>query len=355
MRYFTLPALVLALMFPTLAQAASFDGASLSPLWAVPFAGILLSIAVMPLATPAFWHHHYGKVSAAWALAFLLPFAALYGPALAGVQLVHAMLAEYIPFIILLTALYTVAGGIHIRGNLHGAPGLNVAILAIGATLASFMGTTGASMLLIRPLVRANDNRMHKAHVVVFFIFIVSNAGGSLTPLGDPPLFLGFLKGVDFFWTAKNILPETLLVVGALLALFYLLDRYYYAKEGVLPVDPTPDTRGISIDGKANFALLVCVVGLVLLCGLLEVAGGVRRVRHAGRPAGTGARCRPDRRRPGLAAHHGRCGAPGQPLRMGADGRGGQAVRRHLPDHHPGDRDAAGRHRGTVRRGGRPP
>ena len=181
------------LALPNLAAAADFDGAQLTAVWGIPFAGILLSIALMPLLAPHFWHHHYGKVSAAWSLSFLLPFAVIFGANVAGVNLVHALLAEYIPFIILLTALYTVSGGIYIRGNLHGSPGLNTAILAIGAVLASFMGTTGASMLLIRPLIRANDNRKHVAHVVVFFIFIVSNAGGSLTPLGDPPLFLGFL------------------------------------------------------------------------------------------------------------------------------------------------------------------
>ncbi|MGQ2996407.1 sodium:proton antiporter [Variovorax sp.] len=262
---------LVAAMVPLLvagpALAADFDGGSLSPLWGVPFAGILLSIALMPLLAPSFWHHHYGKVSAAWALAFLLPFAALHGPALAGTQLMHALVAEYIPFIVLLTTLFTVAGGIHIRGNLHGAPGLNTAILAIGAVLASFMGTTGASMLLIRPLIRANDNRVHRVHVVVFFIFIVSNVGGSLTPLGDPPLFLGFLKGVDFFWTARNILPDTMFVLGVLLVLFYLIDRHYYRKEGILPVDPTPDTRGIGFDGAANFWLLAGVVALVLMSG----------------------------------------------------------------------------------------
>lgn len=261
-------AALLPMMFPALATAAEFDASRLSPLWGVPFAGILLSIALMPLAAPAVWHHHYGKISAAWALAFLLPFAAIHGPSLAGAQLVHALLAEYIPFIVLLTALFTVAGGIHIRGNLHGAPGLNTALLAIGAVLASFMGTTGASMLLVRPLIRANDNRVHKAHVVVFFIFIVSNVGGSLTPLGDPPLFLGFLKGVDFFWTAKNILPETLFVLAALLALFYAIDRHYYRKEGVLPFDPTPDTPRIGFDGAANFALLGGIVFFVLLSGI---------------------------------------------------------------------------------------
>ncbi|WP_418128833.1 sodium:proton antiporter [Variovorax sp. 375MFSha3.1] len=259
--------LPLLFLFPALASAAEFDGGSLSPLWGVPFAGILLSIALLPLLAPAFWHHHYGKVSAAWALAFLLPFAATFGVGFAGVQFVHALVAEYIPFIILLTALFTVAGGIHIRGNLRGAPGLNTAILAIGAVLASFMGTTGASMLLIRPLIRANDDRVHKVHVIVFFIFIVSNAGGALTPLGDPPLFLGFLKGVGFFWTAQNILWETLFILAVLLVLFYAIDRHYYRKEGVLPVDPTPDTPRIGFDGAANFWLLGGVVALVLLSG----------------------------------------------------------------------------------------
>ncbi|RZL95946.1 MAG: sodium:proton antiporter [Variovorax sp.] len=245
------------------------NGAELSPLWGVPFAGLLLSIALMPLLVPTFWHHHYGKVAAAWALAFLLPFALRFGASATSHEIVHALLAEYIPFIILLTALFTVAGGIHIRGNLHGAPGLNVAILAIGAVLASFMGTTGASMLLIRPLIRANDNRVHKAHVVVFFIFIVSNIGGSLTPLGDPPLFLGFLKGVEFFWTAKNILPDTLFLLAALLAIFYAIDTWFYRREGVLPVDPTPDTRpGIAFEGARNFWLLAGIVFFVLLSGI---------------------------------------------------------------------------------------
>ena len=206
-------------VLPGIARAADIDGSALSVLWGVPFAGILLSIAVMPLLAPIFWHHHFGKIAAGWALAFLLPFAVAFGPAAAGASFLHALVAEYIPFVILLTALFTVAGGIYIRGNLHGSPLLNTGILAIGAVLASFMGTTGASMLMIRPLIRANDNRKHTAHVVVFFIFIVSNAGGSLTPLGDPPLFLGFLKGVDFFWTVGHILPETLFLVGALLAI----------------------------------------------------------------------------------------------------------------------------------------
>jgi Na+/H+ antiporter NhaD/arsenite permease-like protein len=253
---------------PGIAFAADVDGSSLSPLWGVPFAGLLLSIALMPLLAPSFWHHHYGKLAAAWGLAFLLPFAAVYGISLASAQMVHALLAEYIPFIILLGALFAVAGGIHIRGNLHGSPKLNTAILAIGAVLASLMGTTGASMLLIRPLIRANDNRNHKVHVVVFFIFIVSNVGGSLTPLGDPPLFLGFLKGVEFFWTARNIFPETLFLVVALLAIFYALDTFYYRNEGVQRFDPTPDTGSIGFDGAVNFWLLGGILFFVLLSGI---------------------------------------------------------------------------------------
>ena len=260
-------ALLLTLAWPCASFAASFDGSQLSAVWAIPFVGILLSIALCPLLMPAIWHHHFGKISAAWSLAFFLPFAAMFGAGVASGSLVHALLAEYIPFIILLTALFTVAGGIFIRGNLHGSPALNTAILAIGAVLASFMGTTGASVLLIRPLIRANDNRLHGAHIVVFFIFIVSNAGGSLTPLGDPPLFLGFLKGVDFFWTVGHIFPETLFLVGALLAIFFCLDTWFYRREGVLPVDPTPDTPRIGFDGTANFWLLGAVVVLVLLSG----------------------------------------------------------------------------------------
>jgi Na+/H+ antiporter NhaD/arsenite permease-like protein len=250
------------------ARAADLDGGSLSVWWSLPFAGMLLSIALMPLLLPKVWHPHFGKVTAGWVLLLLLPFALTQGLGTTGSMLVHTLLAEYIPFIILLTALFTVAGGIFVRGNLHGSPGLNVGLMAIGAVLASFMGTTGASMLMIRPLIRANDNRKHVAHVIVFFIFIVSNAAGSLTPLGDPPLFLGFLKGIDFFWTARHILPQTLFLVGGLLLIFYLLDRWFYRQEGVKPVDPTPDTHRIGIEGGINFVLLGAVVALVLMSGI---------------------------------------------------------------------------------------
>lgn len=255
-------------LLPGATWAADLNGSQLSALWALPFAGVLLSMALIPLKAPDFWHHHFGKVTLVWSLAFIVPFALVFGFGMAGAMVLHAAVAEYIPFIVLLTALYTVAGGIHIRGNLHGSPMLNTGLLAIGAALASLMGTTGASMLMIRPLIRANDNRIHRTHIVVFFIFIVANAGGSLTPLGDPPLFLGFLKGVDFFWTVEHIFPETAFLLGSLLALFCAIDAWLYRREGVLPVDPTPDTRRIGFDGRFNFLLLGCIVGLVLLSGV---------------------------------------------------------------------------------------
>ncbi len=260
--------LLVLLVLGAPAQAAGLDGSQLSLIWAVPFIGVLLSIALCPLVMPLFWHHHFGKITAAWALAFLVPFALTFGTATAGAGLVHALLAEYVPFILLLAALFAVSGGIYIRGNLRGTPVLNTLILLIGGVLASFMGTTGASMLLIRPLIRANDNRKSAAHVVIFFIFIVSNIGGSLTPLGDPPLFLGFLKGVTFFWTVSHILPDTLFLMVVLLVMFFLLDSWMYKREGVTRADPTPNDERFGFDGGINFVLLGCVVALVLMSGL---------------------------------------------------------------------------------------
>ncbi len=272
-------ALTLSLTLPGMAHAAALDASAFNPWWALPFVGILLSIALGPLLVPAFWHHHFGKVAAFWAACFLVPLALTQGLAATGGAVVHTLLAEYIPFTLLLLALFTASGGIYIRGNLHGSPALNTGIMAVGALLASVMGTTGASMLLIRPLIRANDNRKHVVHVIVFFIFIVSNAGGALTPLGDPPLFLGFLQGVSFFWTVRELGPETLFVVGTLLAMFFAIDTYWYRKEGVTPVDPTPDSPRLGLDGAINFLPLALVVGLVLMSGLwkpgvvFEVAG----------------------------------------------------------------------------------
>ena len=254
-----------------LAFAAGGGMSQIGLLWALPFAGVLLSIALFPLIAPQFWHHHFGKVAAAWSAAFLIPAMAYFGLNEVLNVVAHALLAEYIPFIVLIASLFIISGGIYVRGNLHGSPEVNVAFLFVGAVLASVMGTTGASMLLIRPLLRANDNRQHKVHVVVFFIFLVANIGGSLTPLGDPPLFLGFLKGVPFLWTLQYIFLETCLSTAILLGLFYMIDRYYYHKrEERLPeiMDPTPDTYGIGFDGKLNFVWLLGAIFFVLLSGL---------------------------------------------------------------------------------------
>ncbi|MBW1645356.1 MAG: sodium:proton antiporter [Deltaproteobacteria bacterium] len=239
------------------------------PLWScIPFACMLLSIALFPLFAPVFWHHHFGKVSAFWAATLAIPFLFIF-KGVAAHELLHVILADYVPFIILLWALFTVSGGILLRGSLRGTPLVNTVILIIGTLLASWMGTTGAAMLLIRPLLRANDYRKDKAYMVVFFIFLVANAGGSLTPLGDPPLFLGFLHGVPFFWTF-HILPPMLLTCGILLAVFFLLDTYHYKKEGVTAPAEEGVKEKLRLDGKHNFIFLAGIVGAVLFSGMVD-------------------------------------------------------------------------------------
>jgi Na+/H+ antiporter NhaD/arsenite permease-like protein len=254
---------------PAAALAAAIDGASLGRMWAVPFVGLLLSIALLPLVALRLWHHHYGKISVAWALLTLVPLALLHGVANATDLALHTLVGEFIPFIIFVGTLYIVAGGIFISGNLHGSPSLNTAILAIGGVLASFMGTTGAAMLLIRPLIRANDDRKRSVHTIVFFIFIVANIGGSLTPLGDPPLFLGFLKGVSFFWTMEHMALPMLFCLVVLLPLYFAIDTVLYRRDVAegLQRDPTPDAP-LRVEGKINFFLLALVIGAVLFSGL---------------------------------------------------------------------------------------
>ena len=244
-------------------------GPKLEVYWVIPFVCMLLSIAVGPLAAPHFWHHHFGKVAVFWGLAFLVPFAVVHGASLAFYEFLHAMLLEYMPFIILLFALFTVAGGIRLKGTLVGTPIVNLGLLFIGTVLASWMGTTGAAMLLIRPLLRANAHRRYKVHSVVFFIFLVANIGGSLTPLGDPPLFLGFLQGVDFFWTLTHMFLPMLAASVILLCVYFVLDTILYGKEG----KPVPEASAASgerlgLEGLVNFPLLACVVGCVLMSGM---------------------------------------------------------------------------------------
>jgi len=243
------------------------SGAEL-PLWTViPFAGILLSIALFPLFAPHFWHHHFGKVSAFWALVFAVPYLVAYQGA-AITDLLHIYLIDYIPFIILLWGLFTAAGGMIVRGSLRGSPTVNLVLLLIGTLLASWIGTTGASMLLIRPLLRANAWRRNRTHVVIFFIFLVSNIGGSLTPLGDPPLFLGFIHGVSFFWTL-HLLPITGFMVAILMALFFAIDTFYYRKEGTPPEDGAKEP--LKLEGLHNLLFFGGIIGGVLFSGTVKL------------------------------------------------------------------------------------
>lgn len=289
---YTLSALLLT---PSAALAAadhlSVPG-SLSVWWIIPFAGMLLSIAIMPLTAHTFWEHHRGKISIFWALTFLVPCLAVYGPSVTFYELCHSILLDYVPFLVLLFSLYTVAGGVRLKGSLVGTPAVNLGILTIGTVLASWMGTTGAAMLLVRPLLRANAHRKYRVHSVVFFIFLVANIGGSLSPLGDPPLFLGFLKGVDFFWTTSHLFLKTLSLSVALLAIYFVLDTVLYTKEGrplppASPADATAENPGqdapqekLGLDGKINLLFLLGVVLAVLLSGLfplgtIATVGGV--------------------------------------------------------------------------------
>ena len=245
------------------------DGAKL-PIWSIiPFVGILLSIAIFPLVLDShFLVHHGGKMSLIWALAFAVPYLiAFRGEAF--YDILHIYLIDYIPFIILLWGLFTVAGGILVRGTLRGTPIVNTLLLLIGTAIASWVGTTGASMLLIRPLIRANAYRQSKVHLIVFFIFLVSNIGGSLTPLGDPPLFLGFLHGVPFFWTTTALFPHMLFISIILIALFFVLDTFMFKREGgVVPDDGTSEP--IRVDGLFNLVFLLGIVAAVLMSGTFK-------------------------------------------------------------------------------------
>ena len=234
----------------------------------IPFAMMLLSIALLPLVAGTFWHHHFGKISGFWAACFAVPFLFAY-KGVAVYEILHIILADYVPFIILLWALFTVSGGILLKGTLRGTPAVNTGIIVVGASLASWMGTTGAAMLMIRPFLRANAHRKNKTFMVVFFIFLVANIGGSLTPLGDPPLFLGFLHGVKFFWTF-NIFFHMAVVSLVLIIVYFFLDTYHFKKEGVTAPDDG-EKQPLRLVGTYNFIFLAGVVGAVLFSGLVDL------------------------------------------------------------------------------------
>ncbi|MBI3098244.1 MAG: sodium:proton antiporter [Planctomycetes bacterium] len=248
------------------------EGLGLSlPLWSVvPFASLLLAIAILPLAVPKWWEHNRNKGIVS--LLCALPILIYFGFILDGGRHELANTAkEYAAFLTLLASLYIISGGIYVRGSLSGTPLANTGLLAIGTLLASVIGTTGASMLLIRPLLRANESRRDKAHIVVFFIFLVSNIGGSLTPLGDPPLFLGFLRGVPFEWTLR-LAPQWLVACVVLLILFNLYDQHRLAVEekerpGSQFEEVEKAAVPIRIEGGLNVVWLLGVVAAIFFAG----------------------------------------------------------------------------------------
>jgi Na+/H+ antiporter NhaD/arsenite permease-like protein len=256
--------LTLLVMAPAAAQAAPLNGAALHWPWALPFIGILTTIAIAPLLAPKFWQRHYGKLAFIWAALAVVPLAALYDLPTALAALLHTMLADYMSFIVLLFALYVVAGGILVTGNLRGTPLVNTALLALGAAIASLVGTTGAAMILIRPLLRANAARLHNAHVVVFFIFLAANIGGSLTPFGNPPLFVGFLQGVDFFWTAQHLAAPTAVAAALVLAAFLVVDLWFYRQDRKVTLvgEVQPPVR-LRLRGRINFLLIAGIVAAI--------------------------------------------------------------------------------------------
>jgi Na+/H+ antiporter NhaD/arsenite permease-like protein len=260
-----------AALSPGAAEAAGgVPGSELSLLWGVPFVGVLLSIALMPLFAAHLWHHHYGKIAAFWAVLLLVPLAATFGSAPPGTNSPMSWCWNTCPFIALLLALYTAGGGVLLKGSLVGTPATNTALLAIGTVLASLMGTTGAAMLLIRPVLRANAFRRQKTHTFVFFIFLVANIGGSLTPVGDPPLYLGFLRGVSFFWPTTHLFGEFLFCAVVLLAVYYVLDTLAWRREK--PVPPAETRReALSIEGWHNVALVGATVAVVIAMGYVKL------------------------------------------------------------------------------------
>ena len=248
--------------------------------WTVaPFVTLLLCIAVLPLAKPHWWEHNKNKgiVAAILGLPLAGYLAISFGAEGQG-ELLHAA-KEYVSFICLLGSLYVISGGVFVRGSLDGTPLLNTALLGLGAILASFVGTTGASVLLIRPLLRANQPRQRKAHIVVFFIFVVSNCGGLLTPLGDPPLFLGFLKGVPFEWTFR-LIEEWATVNGLLLATFMIWDQFVFNREEIerkgSQLEAVMHHQKFGIDGRLNFVFLGGVLATVYLSGSRHWQYGVQ-------------------------------------------------------------------------------
>ena len=244
---------------------------AISALYCIPFAGMLLSIALFPILKPEFWEKYCPLIVALWSLLFVVPFAIGEGAAETLDVVLECIVGDYITFIILLFGLFCVAGNITIEGNIVGKPKTNAAVLAIGALLSSFIGTTGSSMVLIRPLMRMNGWRHRKTHLIVFFIFLVSNIGGCLTPIGDPPLLMGFSRGVPFFWSMK-LFPILVVNMVILLIVFFFLDNKNYKKDladGLVPELKVKTDKTIKVSGAHNVIFLLIIIAAVILSGYL--------------------------------------------------------------------------------------
>lgn len=264
--------IAIILLTPAQARAADIAALNLHEWSVAPFILLLLAIAFMPLLAGSWWHHNRSKgiVTAALALPTVGYLALLHiGEGQPTLSVLGHELVKYTSFIVLLGALYIVSGGLVVHCHYRPRPAVNAAFLAVGACLANVIGTTGASALLIRPFLRINRQRKHNAHLPIFFIFMVSNLGGLLTPLGDPPLFLGFLHGVPFFWTL-SLWPQWLLANGLVLGVFLVWDVFAYREE--TPIEQAVDHlhgRHLWIEGRVNLIFLAGIMGLVLLQGEL--------------------------------------------------------------------------------------
>ena len=273
-KVFAFLATLMLLCVPVMASGsgeAAGHGLTEVPLWlCIPFAGLLLSIAVFPLVKAHWWEEHQPLVVALWSILFLVPFAAMGGVGGAVEIVLECIINDYLTFIVLLFGLFCVAGNITLEGDLAGSPRVNVVLLLFGTLLSSWIGTTGASMLMVRPMIKMNSWRKRKRHIMVFFIFLISNIGGCLTPIGDPPLLMGFARGVPFFWSLR-LMPIMLFNAAILLFVFYHLDMRAYRKdiaEGRKPDIRKPGTE-IRINGLHNLIFLVMIVAAVILSGTL--------------------------------------------------------------------------------------
>lgn len=263
---------VLAFSVTAMAESPAGETGTAVPslLYCIPFAGILLCIALFPLVKPTWWEEHQAPVVLAWSLAFIIPFVMGFGAHHTAEVVLECIINDYLTFIVLLFGLFCVAGNITLEGDLAGSPRINVGLLLFGTLLSSWVGTTGASMLMVRPIIKMNSWRKRKRHIMIFFIFLISNIGGCLTPIGDPPLLMGFMRGVPFFWSLR-LLPILAFNAAVLLFVFYHLDMRAYRKDiadGRKPDISKPGTE-IRIAGLHNLIFLAAIVVAVLLSGTL--------------------------------------------------------------------------------------